>query len=247
MAMPPGGTFDYVVVVPSGQRLDRLECLAVLRKAVAPSGDPLRDRRLVGHTPLVQITDAGLTPDPSAERPRVLRSRITLRAADRPAASVREASLVVDRALISCLQPGDELCLSRTADGGLGVSIIRAGQLVGAAGAITAVPLGSAVEASIPHDLVRDAEAIFAARAPGFHLPEYPIEVAIGGGRAILCRGKRTFGDYRLVVVHGHLPGLPGNAPCAALWHSRTCPDVAATASAMLLDQDDALTMSQWP
>ena len=64
------------------------------------------------------------------------------------------------------LRPGDALHISRTRCAGVGLSVLRESQLVAAAGAVSAVPLGAEVTVSHPGDLVRQAEAIFRVRDP---------------------------------------------------------------------------------
>jgi len=84
MVMPPCGTFDYVATVS-----DRPEAgpWAVSHRTPVEGTDRLRGFRLVGLSPTLEITDAGLTPNPGygrgVWRPEVLRSRMTLRAGGR--------------------------------------------------------------------------------------------------------------------------------------------------------------------
>jgi hypothetical protein len=222
------------------------ECRADLREPLVRSADHDRDRCLVGPSPLVRVTDAGLTPDASARRPRVLRSRITLTAPSRRHATVAEVWFHVDRTLLACSQPGDQLHLVRTACAGLGLSVIRSGALVVAVGAVTALSLGTNAAARIPGDLITRVEAIFRERDPDFQLPETPVEVLVDGARSILSRGQRTHGPYHVWVAHGFLSGLPGTDECAAIWDERLCPKPVAQTSAMLMDHPDALSIQPW-
>jgi len=246
MAMPASGTFDYVLTVPERIADNGFECRADVREAIVRTGDPLRDSRLVGTTPLVRVVDAGLTPDPSPERPWVMRSRITLSAATQDGAGVAEASFHVDKALTSSMRQGDEVHLSRTACGGLGLSVLRRGELVVAAGAVTTVPLGEKIRAEIPGDLIAAATAVFHRRDPGFQFPELPVELNISSSRWILHGGRRKIDEYRVFLVHGFLVGLPGHNECGAIYHKGKCPESAAHASAMLMDCEDALSMARW-
>jgi len=243
MAISRAGTFDYVAIVPERSGAAEFECLGDLSELIDITGDDRRDSRLVGHAPLIRVTDAGLTPDAGPERPWVMRSLITLRACGSRVASVAEASFHVDRAMMACSRPGDELHLKRTTSGGLGLSILRGGELVVAAGAITAVPLGRLVEARIPMDLVDRVEAVFREREAGFRLREWPVEVSVDGTRAILQRERRTLGEYEVVVHNGFLWGTPGTDACGAIRRKGQCPDVAAEASAVLMNTPDALSM----
>jgi hypothetical protein len=246
MAMPLAGTFDYVAVVPERSRDAGFECRGESRERIAISGNRLRDFRLVGTAPLIRFSDAGLTPDAGPQRPWVMRSRITIKASARNDASVGEASFHIDKALTSCMWTGDEIHLTRTTCGGVGLSIIRRGELVAAAGAVTAVPLGSTVRATIPLDLIARAETVFCELDPVFEFSELPLAITVNGSASILFRGGRPLESYHLSVVHGFLQGIPGTSECAAIYDARTCPDVAAHASAMLMDGPNVLTMTRW-
>jgi hypothetical protein len=244
--MPASGTFDYVAIVPERSGDSEFECGGDVRERIVTTGDDLRDCRLVGVAPLIRVTDAGLTPDAGPRRPWVMRSRITLTASGRRQATVAEVSFHVDQALTSSMRMGDEIHLARTACGGLGLSVIRGGELVVAAGAVTAVPLGRRVRARIPMDLIARAKAVFRELDPDFEFSEQPLEVSVSGSPSILNRGRRTVEEYQIFVVHGFLRGIPGTDECGAIFHQGQCPDVAAHASAMLMDGPDALSISQW-
>jgi hypothetical protein len=241
MVMSPGGTFDYVAVVPHRSDDGSFECRARMREPVAPPED-----RLVGLAPVVRVTDAGLTPNAGPQRPWVLRSRITLSASARAQAAVAEASFHVDKALTSSLKADDLLHMARTACGGLGLSVIRGGELVVAVGAVTAVPLGRGVEARIPLDMVAVAEAAFRQRDPEFEFPEWPVEITINSAVSVLYRGTRELGQYAVRVEHGFLPGEPGQEVCAAICRRDACADIAANASAVLVDDQAALSLRLW-
>jgi hypothetical protein len=220
--------------------------VAQLREPAIFSGDDVRDSRLVGLAPALQFTDAGLTPDAGPRRPWVLRSCVTLTATARLHATVSAASFHIDKAVTSRIRTGDLIHLVRTMSGGLGLSVIRDGELVVAVGAITAVPLGRGVVARIPADLIAAAEGIFRQRDPGFRLPECPLEVGVDRAVSVLCRGRRTLGAYEVFVEHGFLDGIPGTAECAAICRTGLCSPEAANASAMLLAGPGALTISNW-
>ncbi len=237
MAISPSGRFRYVVVVPDGAPDSSRDWPVTSFDAREPVGNHNADERLVGLTPTLRITNAGLTPNPSPARPRVLRSRLTLTARTSHLAAVAGASFCVDKAIVGTLQPGDHLHMVRTGCGGLGVSVVRDDRLVAAAGAVTHLPLGNDVHARIPYDLVDEASAVFAKRDPGFHLPEYPVEFQVGEQVHIRPSSGAygTMMPYRLVFFHGYREGIPGQDECAAIWHPDRCPDVAASATAQLL------------
>jgi hypothetical protein len=246
MVMPPQGTFDYVAVVPATIGAGGFDCRATMRDSGETTDDDFSAMRLVGPSPIVRIADAGLTPDANARRPWVERSRISLAAASRRLAGVAEASFHVDKVLTARLRPGDELNLVRTASGGLGLSVVRGGELIVAVGAIPAVRLGRTVSARVPGDLVTRAAAIFRERDPGFCFAEEPIEIAVDAYRKVMYGGRCTIGDYGVFVVHGWVDGIPGTDACAAIYRNGAFPCEAGDASAMLMDCADALSMTRW-
>ena len=147
MVVPLEGTFGYVAVVPDLQSSTFSCPTESFRKSLTnPS-------RLVGTRPILEVSDAGLTPKPSPQNPFTYRSRISLIAQSKEAATVRKVSFLIDRGLISALHPGDELYLSRTGCGCTAVSAIREQKLIFAIGAITEIPLGCDFQARTPFDL----------------------------------------------------------------------------------------------
>ena len=62
MAMPAEGTFEYLAIVPEGTQRERPWDVA-LHTVPADSRGPIKEDRLVGHAPALEIDDAGLTPD----------------------------------------------------------------------------------------------------------------------------------------------------------------------------------------
>ena len=249
MAIPPSGTFQYVAIVPDNFS-EATPWVASMCEPIERTGSVLRDARLVGYSPRVEISEAGLTPDTPAGagqriRPKVLRSLITLRATEREGATASAVSFHVDRSVTSRLRPGDELYLARTSCAGSGLSIVRNSQLIVAVGALTAVPLGNHVRVSLPVNLITGAEAVFKQRDPEFQLPELPIEVSVGDQRRVLFRGWIQLGGYEVFVEHGFYRGIPGHDVCLAISLKGECSVTAANASAQLLDFGD-LGVIRW-
>lgn len=239
--MPRSGTFDYVTIVPDRPEGNSSPWELRLNVPVVKTGDPMLDFRLVGLSPRLQITDISPSsiPEsaPGVQQLAIMRSRFTLTASPkREMASVSAASFYVDRGLASVLRPGDALHMARTACGGLGVSVIRDGELVVAVGAVTAVPLGNSLEVHTPFDLVKEAEAVFRRRDPEFEFSELPLEFRVGNRRGIRCRGWRKLGQYEVSIVHGFQPGVPGLDECLALMVVGACSRAAVHSSAQLLD-----------
>jgi hypothetical protein len=129
--------------------------------------------------------------------------------------------------------------MKRTGCEGLGLSIIRNGQLIVGVGALAGMPLGNNVSVKVPGDLIAGAEAVFKQRDPVFLLPELPVEVSIGNQRSVRFRGWIQFEDYEVFVEHGFFRGLPGHNECLAISLKGGCSVTAANASAELLDFGD--------
>ena len=244
--MPPCGTFDYVTTVPERPAGSLSEWEVRLRYPVKQTGSDISDRRLVGYAPRLRITDAGLTPDPGPRRPSVIRSLLTLTAASPKDATVSAISFHVDRDLISLLQPGDDLHMTRTRCAGLGLSIIRRGKLLAAVGAVTAVPLGDDFQAHLPFRLLEKASAVFAKADPEFEFDEMPIEFVHQKQRRILFRQSCQLGPYAVFMWHGFLTGMPGTNESAAICEASRQVPAFASLSAQLLEADPA-GLTRWP
>ena len=211
------------------------------------------DSRLVGLTPSLRITGAGLTPNAGWNRgrwlPSVPRARITLLAAGRTGATVASASFHLDMGLISSLQPADTVHLVRTGSGGLAISVIRGETLAAAAGAITAVPLGNDLVATYP-EVMEAVEALLREADPtidwfGGPLSEVPIEIGYRDQRRIRCRANLELGPYRVFMVHGLYPGIPGTDACVAISRVGAGPEIATISCAQLLD-DGEIEVVEW-
>ena len=181
MAIPPCGTFQYVAVVPESRDAPWQTRLSV---PVKVTGDDLRDDRLVGHSPTLEMSDAEIMSDVRRSPlagiavPEVLRCRISLTAEARQHDTIASAAFHVDRSFMTVLSPGDALFMARTASGGLAVSIHRNGELVAAAGAVSAVPLGESVQVHRSEDGLKDFERLLReGRDPELESGEQPMEI----------------------------------------------------------------------
>jgi len=235
--MPPCGTFHYFTVVPEGGAQTGPWQMQS-SEAFAPAGSSLQDNRLVGWNPLLHITDAGSTPNPGPTRPAVSRSEFRFEATDKKNAQTASFSCYLDRVLVHALRPGDILHMARSDCGGLGVSALRQESLIFAAGAISIVPLGPTIQASVPWELVQRAEAVFRQRDPEFEFREYPIEICIGETCSMLFSGSLSRNGYRAWVQHGSYVGMPGTPECAAISLEGACGHTAACATAQLLENE---------
>jgi len=233
--MPPCGTFEYFTKVPSGGA-QASPWVMESRETFVPTGSHLTDNRLVGWNPLLHIVDAGLTPNPGPNCPAVLRSELRFVSQGKKYAQQSSASYFVDRVVMNAVRPGDVFHMARSACGGLGVSALREGELIFAAGEISAVPLGSTIHARNPLDLIQGAETIFRQRDAQFEFSELPIEIRDAVTCNILFHGSLSRNGYRIWVRHGFYPGVPGRAECAAISLDGACDHTAVCASAQLLE-----------
>jgi hypothetical protein len=209
-------TFNYLTVVPSGGARAS-PWLMGSSETFVPTGSHLTDNRLVGWNPLLHISDAGLTPNPGPTRPAVLRSELRFVSQDEKYAQSSSVSYYLDRVLMNAMRPGDVFHMARTICGGLGVSALRQDNLIFAAGAISAVPLGSRIQAKITGDLILAAERIFRQHDPEFYFPEQPNEIRDAETCNILFHGSVRRNGYHIWVRHGAYQCDGGTEECLAI------------------------------
>jgi hypothetical protein len=179
-----------------------------------------------------------MTPDPGPSRPAVLRSELRFASTDKRAQKLT-ATYYVDRVLVNALRPGDSLYMARTVGDGLGISALRQGNLIFAAGAVCALPLGSKIQVRNSRELITAAGKVFWQRDPEFEFSELPIEICTARASSILCRGTVDRGGYHVWVAHGFSPGLFGRDECVAISLQGVCEPAAANCSAQLLEMGD--------
>jgi len=233
--IPPSDTFDYTAVVPASG----------LRKSSWPIGHSTAVECLLGSAPTIKIVDAGL-PKRSKKSttsgfalPRVLRSQIILMATD-SSSNVTHAAFHVDREFTAPLQPGDTIRVVRNHLGALAMAILREDHLIAAAGAVTSIALGN-VTARIPRQLIEAALDVFRPRDPDFAFREWPVEVEVDASRAVLFSGRRDLGEYCVFVEHGLFAGDSAASECLSISRAGLVSDIAAIASAQLIDAPHAL------
>ena len=238
MAIGWGNTFSYVTTVPGSLEPDPFPWPTRLLFPLADRNEPKRDCCMVGPSPKLMIEGAGPPPYASGPNPQVPRSRLTLTASGKDLATASAVSFCIDRRLTLLLRPRDTLNIVRSDTcGRLGLSLIREGELVFAAGAITVAPLGERVKARIPNDLIQAAEAIFKKQDETFEFHEYPIEVKVGSEQRILYGGWRQVGGYHVCMMHGfRWEPMPGESECGALLSVGACHVSAAFFTEQLLN-----------
>ena len=244
MIMLPCGTFDYVAVVPDSIVDGAFACTAESREFVPDTGDHFMDGRLVGLAPRLTVSDASLPERTHGGQPEAMRSRVTLTARTRRQAQVAAASFYVSKRLTLRLEAGDVIHLARTHCAGLGLSVVRSGRLVAAAGAVTAVPLGDGVTAGRASDLMKGAIEVFRTRDPDFSFEEIAIEITVDGRSAVLFRGRRELGPFDTEVMNGFIQDTPGTDECAAIARRDACSLHAAVISATWLNDRSLVAMS---
>jgi|SRR3954447_12687966 hypothetical protein len=214
--MPASGTFFYAGFVPAtGDPRDGGSWPLEDR-----SGAPrrliglrrLRDNRLVGLQPTARLT----------------RDHMVIEATDRNRAEVRSAAFELDPHLIDVLRGGDLVAVVRTATADLGLSLLRHGDLIAAAGALTATPLGAAVR-------VADGPERHPLEAWSSS-PDAWVDVTVADHTTRLRRGEAaSIGGYVVSVIRPFEPGLPGSYESVAISRDGACPHPSAVRSAELL------------
>jgi len=246
MVMPLCGTFHYAGIVPDSQAstdssqwtledqsgaetASRIESGAWWkfwkRAPTRRDGfERLRENRLVGLRPVGQITG----------------SRVILQAPDHERAEIRSAAVELDRTLIEGLRAGDRIELVRTATADIGVSVLRAGELLWAVGAVTTVPVGPGLQ-------------ICGGPARNHVSDEWPrkdtwLDVSIEGQTSRLHDGDELkLGEYRVTVGRAFKDGIPGEYENVAVSRDDQAVHEAAVRAARILGGSNAgLTMTRW-
>ena len=164
-----------------------------------------------------------------------LYARVELKATERQTA-VAGISFIIDRGLMTVLSSGDYVYLAALPL--LGISIVRNGLLIAAAGSaptLTRIPLGSEVSLTFPEP----AEVRIVLGGGERYRPENfavrPVAVSVVGEPSRACwRGRPRVGRYDVLVDRGlHL-----GEPRVSMELSKICPETAAHTSAQLMDRD---------
>jgi hypothetical protein len=240
MVIPHSDAFDYTAVVPQNGKT---------RVSGWPAQHNGASECLVGQAPTIRILDAGLATGAANSTasgttlPRVPRSQIAFTATDRSSPATT-ASFYVDRELTAAMQPGDTIRVVRNHLGALAIAILRGDALVAAAGAVTSAALGN-VKARIPRQLVEAALDVFRLHDPDFAFREWPVEVEVGSFRAMLFTGRRDLGEYCVFVEHGMFTGDSAASECLSISRTGLVGDIAAIASAQLIDGPQALQITR--
>ena len=186
--------------------------------------DRLHDNRLVGLQPVARISG----------------SQLILHAASRHRAQVCSVAVELDRSLLEGLQAKDRIELVRTATADVAVSVLRAGDLLWAVGAVTTVSLGPVLRAR---------------GGPGGNPAVDPwprddtwVEVSIEGQTSRLHDGDEvTLGEYRVTLTRAFKDGIPGQFENAAISRDGSGLHPAVARAAGLLGKWNAgLTLTDW-
>lgn len=185
--------------------------------------------RLLGPTPLCQVHGGGLE----------------LIASHKESAVYRSASLELDEALLGILQGGDVLTIARTMTEDIGVSLLRAGTLLWAVGAIAAVPLGRGVRVQLGPPIAEGR--ISAERWPA---TDTWLDVSCGTSERALRDGEAvSMGDFQVTVRHAAKPagaGMARRENAAISRASAMLQDAACRASERLDRERARLVLKAW-
>lgn len=244
MVLPSRGTFSYVVTIPSTSQDSGSPWPVSLAEKLELTGDSMQDDRLLGHSPMLMISDGGTAFSQDKRYGEIVRSRFTLTASRKKHATVSSAAFEVDRDITRLFRPGDLLYISRTCCAGLGLSLVRNNELILAVGAVTAVHLGPHLKVLHPFELVREAERVFRKSDSTFGFVQAPLLFITGTESRIVFNGSRWLGDYKIFVKHGHIEGTPGTDECAAIWTADR--DTRAATCSVELLESGGLEMHRW-
>ena len=233
-------TFDCVTVVPDDEERLGHPWPVHYRSRGGRGNVALAKSSPMEATASLTITAAGPTPNAGWHRgrwrPSVERALITISSRDPKNDRAPSHAIHVDMEFVRSLRRGDTVNFALTGCAGLGVSVIRGDTLVAAAGAVTAVPLGSDLVVRYPGELIRAVSALFEGIDPDCQPPEIPIEITAAGERRLVYHGTRKLGPYRIYMLHGFYPGVPGTDECVAI--SRVgFSETAVNATAQLLER----------
>ena len=153
----------------------------------------LREALPQGSAERVRVRITHISPNPG-----VFYSCVVLTPVE-PTSEVWPLHFHIERRMTTKLCAGDLVHIRTTHCGGLGISILRNGMLLAAAGAVCSVPLGRHVIARYPHDLFDEAFAVIRRKYPDFALHESPVEVIVGDVSSLLLRARTE------VETRGHL------------------------------------------
>ena len=198
--------FAYFTVVPNGTQQE-------WRLRAIEGDDGVSGATPFTHEPSLSIADADPPANSNADRPWVLRSRLTLRGGG------REASFHLDRSLTSALRAGDTVHIAHTTRGGLGVSVVRGRELVVSVGAVSAVPSGDGVLVRVAPELWSYAIATMPVLDGVRMIPsetywnEWPIELRVDDVREVFFLKNGSIQGIHVFVKHGFYTGPPGPPP----------------------------------
>ena len=169
---------------------------------------------------------------------RFWNERLVLIASEQSKANVRNVSFPIGDAVCTTARAGDRLYLTRTGAGGIGMSLLRQQKLILATGAITAVPLGPDIQASISSGNAHDWEDAAA---------EARIEFRAGSEQLSLReREVAKIGDYHIYIERCWEHGMPGTDECVSLSVTDdSALQIAAIRAAILLG-NGAMKMTRW-
>lgn len=231
MPLQPWRTFLLSGVVPAaeGERTVIGWTLQEPHRSDPRTAKHTQAHRLLGPTPTCQVHGG----------------RFELIASSKEGAVYRSAALDLEVDLLSALQGGDVLTIARTMTEDVGVSLLRAGTLLWAVGAIAAVPLGRGVRAQLGPPIAEGR--ISAERWPA---TDTWIDVSCGTSERALRDGEAvSLGDFQITVRHAAKPAGAGTARrenAAISRASAMLHDAACRASERLDRERAGLVLRAW-
>lgn len=180
--------------------------------------------------PAPELTWAEHTPAPWK-----LYAVVELKATGKRGATAAGMSFIIDRRLMTVLRPRDAIHLAALPS--LGISILRDGLLVAAAGAaatLIRLPLGREVAIRFPGPAGVPIHVAPGKRYRPEDFPIRPIELSVEGVTTALWQGRPTMGRYDVLIARQVRDGEPR----LSLERSKVCAETSAHTSAQLMDRD---------
>lgn len=168
---------------------------------------------------------------------RFWNDRCVLVASEQSNATVRNISFRIGDAVPLAVSSGDRLYVVRTGCGGIGLSLLRNGELLLAIGAVTAVPLGNNVR-------------VINSRKGNYRFDDVKdiwLEFQVGREQLKLSNRMVTeIGKYQIYIETCGEDGIPGTDECVSLsLANNPAVNLACLRSAILLRNSD-LKLTLW-